>query len=483
MKKTVTLLVALAFAAAVPMTALDGVRAAASPAANKIVTTATGYDSADDVVYKKSGKYIANWGARGEDCVFLSEYAQDFYSGNYTYSVVSKQSGGTSQSSGHTSVMYASLQKLMKNNHTFYTYYNGSKNVRDFYKYTDCVKSDTTQVALLYRGGLVTSAWNSGNIWNQEHVWPKSKLKGAEEDKRIGDIMHLRPSNPNENSSRGDKAFGTTTSSSYYYPGVSVRGDCARMVLYMYVRWGASSTMWGSGGVMQSLDVLLDWMEEDPVDTWEMGRNDSVQSITGTRNVFVDYPEYAWLMFGQQLPKNMVTPSGIAKGGEQQPEQGGNQGGEQQPEQGGNQGGEQQPEQGGNQGGEQQPEQGGNQGGEQQPEQGGNQGGEQQPEQGGNQGGEQDKPNQETCSHVYGKWTVTKKPTATEYGERTRVCGTCGAEEKNVLEKLSVETEDSAGEGITSSINISCASSMGGLSAGCVLALACAFVLGKKRKN
>ena len=44
---------------------------------------------------------------------------------------------------------------------------------------------------------------------------------------------------------------------------------------------------------MESLDVLLLWMEQDPVDTWELGRNDAVQAITGTRNVFVDYPEYA----------------------------------------------------------------------------------------------------------------------------------------------------------------------------------------------
>ena len=38
-------------------------------------------------------------------------------------------------------------------------------------------------------------------------------------------------------------------------------------------------------------DDLLRWIEEDPVDTWELGRNDSVEAITGTRNVFVDYPE------------------------------------------------------------------------------------------------------------------------------------------------------------------------------------------------
>ena len=44
-----------------------------------------------------------------------------------------------------------------------------------------------------------------------------------------------------------------------------------------------------------------------------MGRNDAVQSITGTRNVFVDYPEYAYLLFGREVPESLVTPSGEAQ--------------------------------------------------------------------------------------------------------------------------------------------------------------------------
>ncbi len=84
------------------------------------------------------------------------------------------------------------------------------------------------------------------------------------------------------------------------------------MILYAYTRWGNTSRMWGSNGVIENLDILLRWMEEDPVDTWEMGRNDAVETIIGTRNVFVDYPEYAWLLFGRELPADMVTPSGMA---------------------------------------------------------------------------------------------------------------------------------------------------------------------------
>ncbi len=285
----------------------------AKPASTFITTPATGYDSADDVVYKTatvSGKkVIANWGARGETCVFLSDYAEDYYTGNYEWSILSDVAGGTTHSNAPSSSLYKQLQALMTDTHSFYTYYDGNQNVRNYYKYTDCVSSDTSKVALLYRGGLVSSTWNGGSTWNQEHVWPQSKLSGS---KQIGDIMHLRPANPSENSSRGNTPFGS--GSSYYDPGVSVRGDCARMVLYMYVRWGVTDKMWGTGGVIQSMKTLLEWMEADPVDTWEMGRNDAVQSVTGVRNVFVDYPEYAWLLFGEEVPEDMTTPSGAADG-------------------------------------------------------------------------------------------------------------------------------------------------------------------------
>ena len=298
--KRISALLALTFIFAVPTATFTADAA----------QTGTGYTKAEDVVYKKTGKTIHNWGAREETCTFLSTYAQAFYVGNYTYEALSKKQGGTKQSDAHKSDLYAALQDMMEMEHTFYTYYDGSKNVRDYYKYADCVQNDTTKVSLIYRGTITSSAWNQGNIWNQEHMWPQSRLATSEQK---GDIMHLRPSNPDENSQRGNKPYGE--GSGYYDPneeGQSIRGDCARTMLYMYVRWELSGQMWGSSGVMQSADVLLKWMEEDPVDTWEMGRNDTVQSITGTRNVFVDYPEYAWLLFGRDIPGDMVTPSSIA---------------------------------------------------------------------------------------------------------------------------------------------------------------------------
>jgi endonuclease I len=122
--------------------------------------------------------------------------------------------------------------------------------------------------------------------------------------------MTLRPTVPEYNSARGNKPYGTASGS--FFPNkyldtskYDLRGDCARIVLYTYVRWNQTNLT----SVIDSVDTLLSWNQIDPVDSWELARNDSVESITGTRNVFVDYPELAFILFGRSVPAGLITPS------------------------------------------------------------------------------------------------------------------------------------------------------------------------------
>lgn len=262
------------------------------------------------VDYVYAGKYIKNWGTRGTTATFLSPNAEAFYQDNNTsYDELARLSGSASTGSVPSSALYRQLQDLMKSNHSTQTSYEATK---DLYQYTDCQNSGKTssKISSFYSGMDIGPAWDGGSTWNREHTWPNSKgLEGRDED----DIMMLRPTAKSENSSRGNTAYGE--SSNYYDPnqyGMSLHGDVARIMLYQYVRWGNTSMMWGSSGVMESREVLLKWVEEDPVDTWELGRNDSVESITGTRNVFVDYPELAFVLLGADIPEDYITPSGSA---------------------------------------------------------------------------------------------------------------------------------------------------------------------------
>lgn len=257
-------------------------------------------------------KVIKNWGIRGELATFLSPKAEEFYKGT-SYEALAANSGSSNTASVPSSALYSALNQLMADAHKNVTSYDAT---REMYQFTDCQASgkDSAKISAFYSGTAIGPAWDSGSTWNREHVWPNSKGgSGDNED----DIMMLRPETSSNNSSRGNKAYGV--SSGYFNPNLGsydLRGDVARIVLYVYVRWGTEESevlknMWGTDGVIESLDVLLTWMEVDPVDTWEMGRNDSVQSITGTRNVFVDYPELAFELFEEEVPQ-MNTPSGIA---------------------------------------------------------------------------------------------------------------------------------------------------------------------------
>lgn len=278
---------------------------------------------AANVDYVKNGKYIYNWGTREEVATFLSQNAIAFYSDNGTsYAELSALSGSSNTSNVPSSALYKELQTLMEKNHTYDTSYGET---RYLYQYTDCQNSGKTSKAIssFYSGVSVGPEWDSGNTWNREHTWPKSKTNyksvSNSDVNEATDIMSLRPTSITENSSRNNTAYGE--SSSYFNPNkfsngkYDLRGDCARIMLYVYVRWGNTSYMWGKSGVIESKDVLLEWIEEDPVDTWELGRNDSVESITGTRNVFVDYPELAFVLFGEDVPSDYTTPSGEAKNG------------------------------------------------------------------------------------------------------------------------------------------------------------------------
>ena len=362
-------------------------------------TTATGYTKASDVDYVTSGSYIANWGARDEDCTFLSKYAQSFYTGNYSYSTLSQKSGGSSQTNASTSSLYRALQDMMKAEHDHQTSYGET---RSLYRYTDCVSNNYSNISSFYSGKTLTGAWDGGSTWNREHTWPNSKGLGGNDE---NDIMMLRPTWVQENSSRGNTAYGQ--SSGYYDPnseGQNLRGDCARICLYVYVRWGNTSYMWGKSGVMESLTVLLDWMEADPVDTWEMGRNDSVESITGTRNVFVDYPEYAWLLFGRDIPDDMSTPSGIANDRENTSSSS-----------------------------------------EKEESSSSSSSASSSEKDSSSAGGDHsfDRPDSSSsessndCNHEYGKWFTVEKPTTTTEGYKERFCELCGASDKEILPVLS----------------------------------------------
>lgn len=144
-----------------------------------------------------------------------------------------------------------------------------------------------------YQGSYYLIYTGMGAYGNREHVWPNSKLGSAPKY----DLHNLRAANTAVNSSRGNMPFGEGSGSyknngGTWYPGDTHVGDVARIVLYIHVRYGLSLSSVGT------LDMFLKWHKQDPVDDFEMVRNNNIQEIQQNRNPFIDYPEYVDYLFG-----------------------------------------------------------------------------------------------------------------------------------------------------------------------------------------
>ncbi|MFC5956578.1 endonuclease I family protein [Streptomyces pratens] len=188
--------------------------------------------------------------------------------------------------------------------------------VWDALKATDQDPNNSGNVILLYSGVSRSKSLNGGNTgnWNREHVWAKSHGDFGTATGPGTDIHHLRPTDVQVNSVRGNKDFdnggstvsnggGSLTDSDSFEPRNAVKGDVARMILYMAVRYEGgdgwadlepnNSVNNGSNPYMGKLSVLKAWNEQDPPDAFEQRRNQVIyDSYQRNRNPFIDHPEW-----------------------------------------------------------------------------------------------------------------------------------------------------------------------------------------------
>ncbi len=221
--------------------------------------------------------------------------------------------------------------------HTKYPYTSGSTDVWDILKASDEDPDDSNNVILLYTGRSQLKTENSGesstsgsNRWNREHVWSKSHGFRNESDSAYTDCHHLRPADESVNSSRSTRDFDEASTqhaeaTECYYdndewtwePRDDVKGDVARMMFYMVVRYDPGYHSDNSTYDLELVDslgtqvdqplfgklsTLLAWHAADPVDSFEQNRNEVVYSYQGNRNPFIDHPEYADSLWNDALP-------------------------------------------------------------------------------------------------------------------------------------------------------------------------------------
>ena len=207
--------------------------------------------------------------------------------------------------------------------------------VKEALKSTDEDPANSNNVILLYKGTSQAKSTFGGDPddWNREHVWAKSHGGFGNSAPAGTDLHHLRPTDASVNSSRGSKDFDNGgvqhseatecySDSDSWEPRDEVKGDVARMLMYMAVRYEGESgevdlelnDMVNNGSVPfhGKLSTLLTWHQNDPVSTFEENRNNVIySSYQSNRNPFIDHPEYVDLIWGaaSELTINSVTPS------------------------------------------------------------------------------------------------------------------------------------------------------------------------------
>lgn len=245
-----------------------------------------------------------------------------------------------SQDSAYYHTAFNSAGDTLKENlhniidgHTTYPYSSSSTDVWDMLKQTDKDPNNPNNVILIYSNRSVNAAqeFNNGAGWNREHVWAKSRGDFGNTPPAGTDAHHIRPCDISVNGDRDNRNFddcitcqdiidnGFNTGSKKdanlwtFQPPDNVKGDVARMIFYMSVRYeGAGSEPdLELTNTLQSntskqplhavLTTLLDWNRQDTVDSFEQNRNQVIYSFQGNKNPFIDYPELAEYLWGDSL--------------------------------------------------------------------------------------------------------------------------------------------------------------------------------------
>lgn len=160
--------------------------------------------------------------------------------------------------------------------------------------------------------------------WNREHIYSQSRLglpstfipNGTPDGINVwrlttgsndieashDDLHHLRAVGGQENSTRNNRNYGVDYNGPAGNLG-SWRGDVARAIFYMAIRYNSLNVVNGDPassptGQIGDLATLLTWNNLDPVDDFEMNRNNIIYNWQMNRNPFIDNPALVNYVFG-----------------------------------------------------------------------------------------------------------------------------------------------------------------------------------------
>lgn len=237
--------------------------------------------------------------------------------------------------SGYGQTLKNSLHQLLRTTHTTKYSYNA---LLTQLPYTDEDPNNSSRIIEIYTGWSVPKSSSGGGVtdWNREHTWSKSHGDFGETPPAGTDLHHMRPCDATVNSAKSNRDFdnggtlyidasppsgysgntGCYSSTYTWEPRDEDKGDVARMMMYMAVRYEGTDTSYDlelvdaintSGPNYGKLSTLLAWHVQDPPDARELQRNERIFERQGNRNPFIDRPQYAAMIWAPipQAPQNV----------------------------------------------------------------------------------------------------------------------------------------------------------------------------------
>ena len=274
----------------------------------------------------------------------INAYAQsDFGSSfNPTYGIVQSNIPQEyyQEANGKSSEQLKEALYQIISNHVVFPYTSSSTDTWDILQLSDQDPQNHDNMILIYTGRSQDKGYRDGtgnysqyengngtqnNSWNREHVWPKSHGFPDENDNAYTDVHNLKPSDRSVNSSRGTKDYDyggsqhseateCLTDSDSWEPSDSVKGDIARILFYMVVRYDPGydhdnnsfdlelvdyTTPGNNDPILGKLSSLIQWHIDDPVDDFEINRNEIIFGFQQNRNPFIDHPNLVNFLWGE----------------------------------------------------------------------------------------------------------------------------------------------------------------------------------------
>ena len=152
-----------------------------------------------------------------------------------------------------------------------------------------------------------TGGTSESQCWNREHTFPQSKMSNekAKKDNHIIFASDYKVNLARSNIKMGIVDGGSVITDSYgrqttcrvtrslFDPCNRARGIVARSTMY-----AAAMYNYDPLDNFQSIETLLKWHLEYPVDLLDFNRNETVHKNQHNRNPFVDHPDYACRIWG-----------------------------------------------------------------------------------------------------------------------------------------------------------------------------------------